>query len=136
MVRFDSLPRAGGIFTFSYIVLSFRYSQRLSARGDGVVIEYIRYRVPRERHEEFEAVWAGAQTALREAPQCESYEVARGLEEPDNYIVRIEWSSLEDHEQGFRQSAGFGRFFQAVKPFFDQIEEMRHYEFTGIASPA
>lgn len=136
MVRLGSLPRARGTFTFSYIVLSFRHSRRLSAKGDGVVVEYIRYRVPRERHEEFEAAWSEAQTALREAPQCLRHEVARGVEKPDNYIVRIEWSSLEDHEQGFRQSAGFGPFFQTVKPFFEQIEEMRHYELTGIASPA
>lgn len=65
-----------------------------------------------------------------------SYDVAHGVEEPDNYIVRIEWTSLEDHEQGFRRSAGFGPFFQSVKPFFDQIEEMRHYELTAIVSSA
>jgi hypothetical protein len=41
---------------------------------------------------------------------------------------RIEWSSVADHEQGFRRSPGFGPFFAAVKPFFEQIEEMRHYD--------
>jgi hypothetical protein len=50
--------------------------------------------------------------------------------------VRIEWSSVEDHEQGFRRSAGFAPFFAAVKPFVEQIEEMRHYELTGIANAA
>jgi heme-degrading monooxygenase HmoA len=101
-----------------------------------MVVEYIRYRVPDERHDEFEAAWTEAQTVLAEAPECLAYEVAHGVEEPDNYIVRIEWSSLEDHEQGFRNSAGFASFFAAVKPFFQQIEEMKHYELTGIASPA
>jgi hypothetical protein len=48
--------------------------------------------------------------------------------------VRIEWDSVDGHEQGFRQSAGFEAFFAAVKPFFEQIEEMRHYRPTSIAS--
>jgi heme-degrading monooxygenase HmoA len=101
-----------------------------------VVVEYIRYRVPQGRNEEFEAAWTQAQGVLDDAPECLAYEVTRGIEEPGNYIVRIEWSSLDDHEQGFRRSAGFGPFFAAVKPFFDQIEEMRHYELTAIASAA
>ncbi len=101
-----------------------------------MVIEYIRYRVPPEGHEEFKDAWSEAQAALRAAPQCLAYEVAHGVEEPENFIVRIEWNSLEGHEQGFRKSAGFGPFFVAVKPFFEQIEEMRHYELTRIASVA
>jgi hypothetical protein len=51
-------------------------------------------------------------------------------------VVRIEWSSVQEHEQGFRRSAAFGRFFAAVKPFIEQIEEMRHYARTAIASEA
>lgn len=100
-----------------------------------MIVEYIRYRVPPERQDEFERAWSEAKAALEDAPQCLAYEVAHGVEEPDNYVVRIEWSSLEDHERGFRQSAVFRPFFAAVKPFFEQIEEMRHYEVTAIASP-
>jgi heme-degrading monooxygenase HmoA len=60
--------------------------------------------------------------------------VSRGVEEPTHYIVRIEWDSLEGHEQGFRKSREFAGFFEAVKPFFEQIEEMRHYGRTAVAS--
>jgi quinol monooxygenase YgiN len=73
---------------------------------------------------------------LRDAPECLAYDVSHGLEEPDSYVVRIEWSSLEEHERGFRQSARFGPFFAAVKPFLEQIEEMRHYRRTAFASAA
>jgi heme-degrading monooxygenase HmoA len=101
-----------------------------------MVVEYIRYRVPAERQREFEEAWSNARAALDEAPECLSYEVAHGVEEPERYVVRIEWSSVQAHEQGFRRSAGFGPFFAAVKPFFEQIEEMRHYEPTPVASAA
>lgn len=99
-----------------------------------MVVEYIRYQVPAQRDREFEDAYAQASAALEDSPHCLSYEVSHGIEEPENYVVRIEWDSVDGHEQGFRQSAGFEAFFAAVKPFFEQIEEMRHYKPTSIAS--
>lgn len=55
------------------------------------------------------------------------YEVARGVEEPDRFVVRIQWDSVEGHEQGFRAAPHFAEFCTAVKPFFPQIQEMTHY---------
>jgi len=46
-------------------------------------------------------------------------EIAQGVEESDHFIVRIEW---------FRTRAQFGPFFAKVKPFFQYIREMKHYE--------
>ncbi len=40
-----------------------------------MVVEYIRYKVPADRDGEFESAWSEAQQVLREAPQCERYEV-------------------------------------------------------------
>lgn len=93
-----------------------------------MVIEYIRYVVDGDRAAEFEQAYRRASTVLDADAHCLSYEVARGIEEPDHFVVRIEWGSIEGHEQGFRTSTGFGEFFAAVKPFFGQIAEMKHYE--------
>ena len=93
-----------------------------------MVIEYIRYRIDAGRSDEFERAYAKAVSSLAASPNCLTYQVARGVEEPESYIVRIEWDSVEGHEQGFRRSPEFRDFFRAVKPFFDDIEEMRHYE--------
>lgn len=49
------------------------------------------------------------------------------MEEPDSFVVRIQWDSVEGHEQGFRAAPHFAEFFTAVKPFFPQIQEMTHY---------
>jgi quinol monooxygenase YgiN len=93
-----------------------------------MVVEYIRYRVAADRRDEFERAYAQAGTPLAASSHCLHYEVARGVEEPDSYIVRIEWDSLEGHERGFRQSPEFREFFASVQPFVHEIEEMRHYE--------
>jgi len=97
-----------------------------------VIVEYIRYSVPEERRADFERAYAKASKVLDGSEHCLRYEVSRGVEEPANYVVRIEWDSIEGHEQGFRKSPEFSAFFAAVRPFFEDIEEMRHYEATGI----
>ena len=91
------------------------------------VLEYIRYRVPVERGDEFAAAYATASAVLDLDEHCLGYDVAQGVEEPENWVVRITWDSVEGHEQGFRKAPRFREFFAAVRPFFDAIEEMKHY---------
>jgi quinol monooxygenase YgiN len=93
-----------------------------------MVIEYIRYQVPAERHAEFIAAYRSAHDELGASPHCIRYEISQGIEEPDNFIVRIEWTSIEEHEKGFRTSTLFGPFFAKVKSYFGCIREMKHYE--------
>jgi quinol monooxygenase YgiN len=93
-----------------------------------MVVEYVRYHVDAARGEEFERAYAAAGRLLAASSHCLAYEVARGVEDPASYVVRIEWDSVEGHEQGFRRSPAFPEFLSAVKPFYDDIEEMRHYE--------
>ncbi|HEX4402098.1 MAG TPA: antibiotic biosynthesis monooxygenase [Galbitalea sp.] len=92
-----------------------------------MVIEYIRYVVPSARAEEFEEAYRRATRVLRADEHCMSVEVSRGVEEPEHCIVRIEWDSIEGHERGFRGGPAFAEFFAAVKPFLEQIVEMKHY---------
>ena len=100
-----------------------------------MIVEYIRYRIPQgERLGDFESAYAEATASLDASEHCLSYELSHSVEEPENYILRIEWDSREGHERGFRNSTEFKSFFEAIKPFFDDIEEMRHYEPTSVRS--
>lgn len=99
-----------------------------------MIIEYIRYQIPAAQSGAFEQAYAEAASSLDASVHCLGYELARGVEEPEHYILRIRWDSLEGHEQGFRQSEEFGPFLAAVKPFFGQIAEMKHYDATAVGS--
>lgn len=92
-----------------------------------MVVEYIRYMVPAAQAEAFEQAYGRAGQVLEADEHCLRYEVARGVEEPEHYVVRIEWDSIEGHERGFRSSPHFAQFLSAVRPFFSEIEEMKHY---------
>jgi quinol monooxygenase YgiN len=92
-----------------------------------MIVEYIRYTIESERNKEFENAYEKAETSLTASPHCVHYELSRCVEEPKNYILRIEWDSQDGHLKGFRTSPEFKTFFEAVHPFYDKIEEMQHY---------
>jgi quinol monooxygenase YgiN len=62
------------------------------------------------------------------SPYCLGYEISHCVEKPDHYVIRIEWDSLDGHLKGFRGSKEFQTFFEAVKPYLNDIEEMQHYD--------
>lgn len=97
-----------------------------------MVTEYIRYRLPAEREAGFVAAYERAAQALRAAPECVDFELSRCTEEPACFILRITWTSVEAHLQGFRGGPVFGAFFEAIRPYVADIEEMRHYEATAV----
>jgi quinol monooxygenase YgiN len=99
-----------------------------------MIIEYIRYKIQKERRQEFENSYEKAGKSLKASSHCLQYELSHCVEEPDNYILRIEWDSQDGHLKGFRTSPEFQTFFEAVRSFFNNIEEMRHYEPTSITS--
>jgi quinol monooxygenase YgiN len=102
---------------------------RPAARKESkMIVEYVRYQVPGPRHQEFLEAYRAAAGDLAASPNCLGYEIAQGVEEPDNFTVRIEWDSIEGHERGFRKGPQFPPFFAKVKPFFENIREMKHYQ--------
>ena len=99
-----------------------------------MIVEYVRYSIADADAESFEDAYRRAAASLDASPHCLRYELARCVDDPTQFVLRIEWDSLEGHMQGFRSSPEFGQFFVLVKPFFERLVEMRHYQPTSIAS--
>jgi quinol monooxygenase YgiN len=109
------------------------------AGGDGasygltaMIVEYIRYEI--SDADAFLHGYDVARAALDASAHCLAYELSRCTEEPKSFILRIEWDSTDGHLQGFRKSAEFGAFFAAVRPFLNDVREMRHYAVTPVAA--
>ncbi|MFF3344351.1 group II truncated hemoglobin [Streptomyces sp. NPDC002779] len=95
-------------------------------------VEYVRYRIPEQQSAEFMAAYTRAAASLAAAPQCVDYELARCDEDFEHYILRITWTSTEDHIEGFRTSELFPPFLAEIRSFISNIEEMRHYMPTSV----
>jgi truncated hemoglobin YjbI/quinol monooxygenase YgiN len=98
-----------------------------------MIVEYIRYQIPSETAAQFEADYARAAEQLAAAPECADYELSRCDEEPESYVLRITWTSKEDHLGGFRGGEHFPPFLAAIRPYVANITEMRHYTKTAVA---
>ena len=99
-----------------------------------MIVEYIRYKIQEERHGSFIKAYEEAAQVLDQSSYCLGYELTQCEEEPDQFILRIEWTSTNDHLNGFRKSPEFGRFLSHVRPFFNDIQEMNHYQRTIVVS--
>ncbi len=97
-----------------------------------MTVEYIRYKVTTEQRESFIQSNKKASEQLDSSDFCRAYELTECEEEAGQFILRIEWTSSDEHINGFRKSAVFPTFFLNVKPFLDNIQEMRHYKLTEV----
>lgn len=92
-----------------------------------MIVEYTRYKIDEKRRGTFEADYGRAVASLEESTHCLAYELSHCTEDPDYYVLRIEWDPEEGHLKGFRSSPEFKTFFEAVQPYVKDIEEMRRY---------
>jgi quinol monooxygenase YgiN len=95
-------------------------------------VEIIRDNIAADQQKNFEQAYTNAAKYLKASPYCLGYKVIHGKEEPAHYIVIIHWTSMEEHLSGFRKSADFMPFLNLVNPFYNNIEEMKHYDTTTI----
>ena len=76
----------------------------------------------------FEKALEQALPVIRAARGCLSAEVTRCVEEPNLYLLLVEWETIEDHTIGFRESPAFAEWRSHVGPFFAAPPLVQHFE--------
>ena len=64
---------------------------------------------------------------LSGADGCSSAKVGRGVENPDKFILLLEWDTVESHI-AFTKSAEFAEFVNLAKPYFAGPSDMQHFK--------
>lgn len=93
-----------------------------------MIVEYLRYTVPADQQAAFIRDYTAARAPLLQSSYARDFEMCQCVDDPSRFILRILWTSAEDHLQQFRASAEFRAFFAHIRPYLGMIEEMRHYE--------
>ncbi len=70
------------------------------------------------RADAFEAAVAAAAPLFKASRGCHSMALERGVEDPTSYRLLIEWETIEDHMQTFRNSLAFVEWRALAGPFF------------------
>jgi heme-degrading monooxygenase HmoA len=69
----------------------------------------------------------GVETIISTSPGFIRYEVQRGVETPERYLLMIEWERLENHTVDFRGSPAFTRWREVVSPYFTKAPHVEHF---------
>jgi quinol monooxygenase YgiN len=97
-----------------------------------MIIEYVRYRVPEAEMKAFVGAMDRAQASLALADECRAWEMARGVEEPDTWVLRIEWASLDAHQTGFRTGPHYPDFMRPLRRFNEYLIEAKHFKVSEV----
>lgn len=92
-----------------------------------MILEHAIFPVKPGQAKEFEGAWAKARKIIEAAKGCVKAEMRQGVENPDSFMLLVQWDSLGDHMQGFRQSPAIKEFGSLLAPFFAGAPSMDHY---------
>jgi len=73
-----------------------------------------------------EAIERGVRTVIAQAKGFQGYQVFKGIESPERYVLQIRWETLENHTVDFRGSAAFADWRAIVGPFFASPPSVEH----------
>ena len=94
-----------------------------------MILEVADIRIPFGKNAEFDAaIQRGVETVISKAQGFRGYQVNKGVESPERYLLMIYWQTLEDHTVAFRQGPLFPEWRAIVGPFFAQPPVVEHFE--------
>ncbi len=97
----------------------------------GQVLEHALLIVRPGQEADFESAFAQARPLIEATPGFEGLRLLRGVEAPEEYLLLVEWRSLEDHTLGFRGSDRYPAWSELLHDFYDPFPTVAH--FTDVA---
>ena len=82
------------------------------------------------REREFEVAFAVAQKIIAGMGGYISHRLERCVETQNRYILLVEWQTLEDHTQGFRQSEQYHQWRELLHHFYQPFPQVQHFQAT------
>lgn len=80
------------------------------------------------REAEFEQAFATASAIISSIKGYHHHQLQRCLENPAQYILLVNWATLEDHTVGFRGSPEYQQWRQLLHHFYDPFPRVEHYQ--------
>ena len=92
-----------------------------------VVIEHALLHVRRGCEGEFEAAVAVARPLIEASPGFISLEIRRPTGTGQAYLLLVKWRSIEDHQDGFRQSDRYQQWRALLHHFYNPMPEISYF---------
>jgi len=77
---------------------------------------------------EFEEAFDRAQKIISSMPGYVSHQLQRCIENNNRYILLVNWQTLADHTEGFRNSPVYQEWRKLLHHFYEPFPVVEHYE--------
>ena len=93
-----------------------------------MIVEHALLHVIPGRTDEFEAAFADAKSIISSIPGFVDLTLSKGIEQPEIYLLLVQWERLEDHTEGFRQSEKYQEWKTLLHHFYEPFPVVEHFD--------
>lgn len=95
-----------------------------------MILEAAMLQVKKGLEESFEKDFKAASAYISAIDGYRNHKLKRCLEQPNKYILLVEWNTLEDHTVGFRESEEYKHWKAMLHHYYDPFPVVEHFETT------
>lgn len=92
-----------------------------------MILELATLNIAAGQESAFEAAFINASPIIASMTGYISHQLQRCVENPGQYVLLVNWSSLEDHTKGFRSSAQYEEWRTLLHHFYEPFPTVEHY---------
>ncbi|MEO6351561.1 MAG: antibiotic biosynthesis monooxygenase [Burkholderiaceae bacterium] len=93
-----------------------------------MILELADIRIQPGKQADFDsAIQHGIDQVISKAKGFNGYQINRGIESPERYVLMIFWETLENHTVDFRESTAFQEWRSIVGPYFASPPVVEHF---------
>ena len=93
-----------------------------------MVLEVAILEIKKGQSKGFEESFSLAEHLISSQKGYLSHELKRCLEQDDNYLLLVQWETVEDHEIGFRGSEAYQEWKKILHHYYDPFPVVAHYQ--------
>jgi heme-degrading monooxygenase HmoA len=92
-----------------------------------MIMEIAVLKVIAGKEKDFEAAFHNASKIIASMSGYISHQLQRCIENQSQYVLLVNWVTLEDHTQGFRGSDEYQKWCALLHHFYDPFPTVEHY---------
>lgn len=96
-----------------------------------MILEVAILNVKTGQETDFEGAFRTASSIIASMKGYRRHELRRCVEIANQYVLLVEWDTLEDHTIGFRGSEQYQEWRRLLHHFYDPFPTVEHYEAIG-----
>lgn len=93
-----------------------------------MILEVAILDVKQGKEKEFEQTFAEAQKIISSMDGYLSHQLQKCMENTSRYILLVNWQTLEDHTEGFRESTEYQKWRSLLHHFYEPFPIVEHYQ--------